>query len=244
MTTDHRDRRNPDRHEKDDAYREELAGVVAGRMDRFLPEDHDSKPRARQRKADKDRRRASALETLLASASYQVLYSQVFDTLRQAETATEAALAAVRSLLTTETGELADMQEHANILPDGRKVYRNAEGETFTEDGVKIEGTLLDGVVWRDGAPTYEQIRAKRESIAALQARTDALLLYQTDVLGTARNRLQDEDNPPSAEELNRLQKMIVESAPPEVSRQMSAIPATGADDTAQPSSAIGKPVL
>lgn len=244
MTMDDRDTPKPDRHEKDDAFREELAGLAAGRMDRFLPEDHDSKPRARERKADKARRRTSALEMLLASASYRALHSQVFDTLRMAEQVTEAALVAVQTLMEKETGELADMREHANVLPDGRKVYRNAAGEAFTEDGVEIEGPILDGVVWRDGAPTYEEILAKRGSIAALQARIDALLLYQTDVLGTARNRLQDEDNPPSAEELNRLQRMIVESAPPEVSRRMSTIPVAGAGDIAQPSSAIGKPIL
>lgn len=49
---------------------------------------------------------------------------------------------------------------------------------------------------------------------ADAQASYDALLKYQVDVLGHARDRLADEDNPPSKDELRDIQREIKEQAP------------------------------
>ena len=49
------------------------------------------------------------------------------------------------------------------------------------------------------------------------QRAVDATVRYQVVVLGHARDRLHDEDNPPSREELEQIQQEIEKKAPPSV---------------------------
>lgn len=197
-----------------DEFDAELSGTVSGRIAKHLPEDHSSKPGARQRRAEKARAHRMTLEMLLAGdPAYRAAHEQAMGTLQDLEAQTEVALTAVRAAIETETDALDEMRGRGSVLPDGRKVYRDDNGDAFTEDGEKIDGPALDGVVWRDDAPSYEEIKAQRERIAQLRQRETNILRYQTDVLGHARARLTDNENPPSREEVAELEKLMKEQA-------------------------------
>lgn len=57
------------------------------------------------------------------------------------------------------------------------------------------------------GAPTYQEYLDQREKI-------DELRRYQVEVLGDARDRLSDEDNPLNKDELEAIQRDVSERAP------------------------------
>lgn len=57
--------------------------------------------------------------------------------------------------------------------------------------------------------------RALEDAIArGDQAEIDAIRRYQVEVLGDARHRLTDEDDPPTMDEMNEIQDNIVNAAP------------------------------
>lgn len=197
-----------------DAFNAELSGIASGRMSRFLPADHESKPGAQERRAEKAQAQMNALESLLATDPlYRAAHQQALGTLQDMESRTESALVAVRREMQTVADTLVEMRERGSVLPDGRKVYLDDNGDAFTEEGEKIEGPELEGVIWRADAPRYDEIKAQREREAELQRRENAILRYQTDVLGHARERLTDKDNPASREEVEKLDTLMKDQA-------------------------------
>ena len=89
--------------------------------------------------------------------------------------------------------------EYAALYDETMDQLREAEDAT----GAALIRALKD----IENAKTPEQ----RERA---QDRYDAILRYQVDVLGAARDRMMDEENPPTKEELQEIQKRIVEQRP------------------------------
>lgn len=186
----------------------------------------------------------SALESLLASdPAYATLYNETFDKLRDAERRTEAAMARALETLEQTGRELADALDKANVLPDGRKVFRDpATGNVYDQNGNAVTGDDLDAVVWRDDAPTWEEYRDKRRADADANEHVNAVRRFQ-ERLGGYRNRMEDRDNPPTRDELKRVHDGIMESAPPEIVQKLSPADAAPLAD-ATPLSGIVKPPL
>ena len=218
-----------ERRERDrDDLNNEMAGREVGRVRRFLPEGSD--PASLRKRREREREYRSRLMALLqSSTAYAALYQETKDTLRKAEAATEIALAEARDRITGAQEAVAGLRDKASTLPDGAQVYRDAEGNVRTEDGTLVEGDDLDRITWREGAPSYEDIAAARRAAADAQANYDAILRYQTDVLGRARDRLTDEDNPPTMDEIRDIQQRITEEAP--FTRQNTGEPTEAAPD-------------
>ena len=199
-----------------DLFDAELSGTLSGYRGKHLPEDHARRAEAQQRQSEKTKAQLTALEALLAGdPAYAALYNDTFDILRDAETATEIAIAATEAALTEAQQELAEALDRASSLPDGRRVFRDpATGNVYDEDGQLVEGDDLDAIVWRDDAPTWQDYQNKRQADAAVRERLDDLRRYQTDVLGRARDRLTDNDAPPTPDELHDIQGEIQNQMP------------------------------
>ncbi len=214
---DKRVERNKTAASKLDDHNAELAGVKAGYRYDALPGDHASNPDSREGRARKARQNEAQLATLsalLADPDYAALYNETFDKLRDAERATEAALTAARNALESAAQELQDITERAAALPDGTKVFRDADGNVVTAAGKRVTGADLDAILWQGDEPSYEDYQAARDAVSAAEDSIESWRRYQTDVLGQARERLTDEDNPPSAKELERIQEDIESKAP------------------------------
>lgn len=209
----------------------EMAGREVGRPKRFLPE--DANPASQRKRRETEREFQSRLMALLQSdPEYAVLYNDTMDRLREAEAATEIALAEAEQALHQANQDHEDILDRASTLPDGTKVFRDAEGNVRTADGRLVEGNEFDSIGWQDSAPSYEEFVAKKRALADAQATYDAILLYQTDVLGTARHRLTDEANPVSMEELKAIQRQFEEATP--LTQQRAPDLTTGAPDMIQ----------
>lgn len=224
-----------------DQFSAELSGTLSGYRAKHLPEGHASNSAHRERQAEKARAQMNALDALLASdPAYAALYNETFDKLRDAERGTEAAMARALETLERTGRELANTLDKANTLPDGRKVFRDpATGNVYDQNGNAVIGDDLDAVVWRDDAPTWEEYRDKRRSDADARERLDVLRRFQ-DRLGGYRNRMEDRDNPPSADELQKIQSDL--EAGLETAQQ--ARPTSEFDHTASETASVSLPPL
>lgn len=225
-----------------DDFQHEIAGRDVGRAQRFLT--GDQSPKARQKREAQERERVSRLMRLLQSdPEYAALYNDTMDKLRTAETATEAALEDAEQRLAGAEEDLADMRDRASTLPDGTKVFRGRDGNVYTEDGRQLTDEERSQVEWKEGAPTYDEYRDRQRDAEKARSEIEELQRYQTDVLGHARDRMTDDDNPPSKDDLERFQQDIEDHAPKVVKDafpEPDAVPAASIESTAM----IAKPEI
>ncbi|MEO1243780.1 MAG: hypothetical protein AAFX54_17870 [Pseudomonadota bacterium] len=153
---------------------------------------------------------------MLADPEYTALYNEVFGQLRQAEIATDEALLAAEQ-------ELDVLLENAARLPDGRIVFRNQNGDVVTQYGESVDTDLAAEIKWPPEAPTYQEYLEEREQI-------DALRRYQVEVLGDARDRLSDENNPLEKDELEQMQQDIQSGLDKTAAKEIEATPAPKQD--------------
>ncbi|SDG59429.1 hypothetical protein [Thalassobaculum litoreum] len=189
----------------------EMAGRETGRIKRL---DHPGEEPvgARDRKEKEERERAASLtrlQVLLNDPAYRALYNDTFDQLRAAEAATEAALQDAHDALSQAETDLQSTLDSATRLPDGTRVFRDAVGNIRTEDGEIVSGPDAETIVWKGGEPSYEELLARRKAEGDARQRVEELLRYQNDVLGPARDRMEDPHNPPTPDELKQIQDEI-----------------------------------
>ena len=194
----------------------ETAGLEVGRIKRFLPE--DARPDPGGKRAEQNERALSRLMILLQSnAAYAALYRETMEQLRRAEAAAAAALAKHTEIVKQTDAALEEARDGASTLPDGTRVYRDANDNAWTEDGRQITGDSLEGIVWREGAVSYEEFLARRKAAEEARRVVEDIRRYQVDVLGRSRDRITDDDNPPSETELEEINKRIEAEMPSEV---------------------------
>ncbi|MEO1136755.1 MAG: hypothetical protein AAFW68_09130 [Pseudomonadota bacterium] len=167
-------------------------------------------PRVGQNAPDTDNQRAKRfsetidlitnLQAMLQDPEYAKAYNRVKGLLEEAERLTENALVEAEAAL-------EEIVARAVKLPDGRAVFKDRDGNVRTEDGAIIDATVAAGIDWPDEAPSYEEFESRKRRI-------DNLREYQVDTLGRVRDRLEDENNPPSAEELEEFEREIREQRP------------------------------
>lgn len=208
---DEKARAAADEHKKmefEDLQRE-LMGIEGPREARFLDADiRDS--RDINKRGEKDAQRISRLQLLLLQdPAYAALYNETFDKLRDAERAAEIALAS--AILTRDAVQrfLQEMLDRAPRLPDGTHVFRDAQGQVWTEDGQLVDPALAEGIEWRGNEFSYEQYLAQKDTLQSVEDHIQALTHYQINVLGHVRDRMTDEKNPASKEDMESFQRDI-----------------------------------
>lgn len=217
-------RREQDRED----YNNEIAGREAPRIARFLGEAHRNDGNTRQRKREKTVDTVTRLHQMLNDPAYAALYDDTNAVLRRYEQAAERALEKAKD-------DYAALKIRAATLPGGRAVFLDRNGDVRTEYGGLVDAALVGGGVWPRGAPTYEDLQSAKD-------RVDAVRRYQVNDLGTARNELEDEDNPPAKERLEAIQRDLADNASPSVRAELepvtpaSAEPQIAAEFIAKPS--------
>ena len=175
-----------------------------------------------QKQKNKEHFVISALEMLLRDPEYAALYYETKDMIIRLMSMTEKAIE-------NEKQQLNDLEENhirllvnSNKLSDGRLVFKNQQGQVITENKEHItDPVLLESIVWQDNAPSYEDYISSRDKIEKSQNKIDALTDYQINVLGTSKDRLENEDDPPSKEELQQIKENILNNAPEAIKEQL-----------------------
>ncbi len=195
----------------------EMAGRSTGRMYRFHPHHTPDGPYPQ----DKHTLNHTTLKLLLQDPEYAKLYNDTMDLLSRAEAATEKALAQAEQDLAKAEDTLDDMRDNANKLPDGTAVFRDKDGNVWTEDGELVDPADAAGIVWKDDAPSYEDYQRQRQKADDTRQRIDDIRRYQVDVLGRARDRMSDKNNPPSKDDIQDIHDDIIEQADYSVKREI-----------------------
>ncbi|WP_238365447.1 hypothetical protein [Mesobacterium pallidum] len=183
----------------------------------------------------------SQLQMLLANdPEYRAAYERTWDVLTDAETRAQSTIDALEAQLERDEAALEALTRSAASLPDGTKVFRAADGSLKTQEGTDVSH-LSDHVVWRGDEPSWEDYRDQQARTENLRGDLDAWRYYQVETLGHARDRLSDEDNPPSVEELDEIQRDIEAKMPqaPEPTE-----PAEAADIAVSPAAKIEIPAI
>lgn len=202
-----------------DDLQREIRGVDSGRHARFGHKDGANGAAAQRRKAQ-TQASVTALDMLLQSnPEYAALYQKTIDLLDHAETATEQALEQAQHDLVQAEGALKETLDSANKLPDGTAIFKDDDGQVWAEDGRLVEAEELESVVWNEGAPSYAEYRQRKQAVEAHRLRIEDLRRYQVDVLGNARDKLQDKQNPLSPDELKKVHDDILTKADSYVSQ-------------------------
>ncbi|MEO1459662.1 MAG: hypothetical protein AAFV49_19135 [Pseudomonadota bacterium] len=196
-----------------DDLQNEMAGRSTGRQRRFLPA--DGADGSFDGKRSNGRGALTALDILLLTDPvYAALYRQVGDVLATAERETDEAIDAAETALDVARTELQDALDKAARLPNGRRVFRDADGQVWTEDGELLDADTAAGIQWRGDEPSREDYIAHKQAVDEWEAYLDRLRDYQTTVLGSERDRLNDPNDPPSEAELRAILDRIKKERP------------------------------
>ena len=151
----------------------------------------------------------TALAAALADPAYAAIYNDTLAMVDEAGARADAGLAAAESAEAGAQSALDDtLDRAAQLYPSGEKVFRDEDGNVVTEGGRVLSPEEADSIVWPDDAPSYEEYLARTKTLNDAQARADAWRRYQ-DLVGEARDRMNDPDNPLTPEELEQIQSEI-----------------------------------
>lgn len=184
-----------------DDYHFAISGVDVGRQRRHV-QDGDIDPATGEKKKDKvAEAMMRTLEDWLRDENYRKAHETLTDTLRSGLNEADSLLSQIRNQISEAKDALNDMLDKAPRLPDGRRVFRFADGSVKDEEGNIIDDDFAAHIHWPDNAPTGEGYFGLRIRIEDLRTREREVLGIETD-LSDIHNRANDNDNPLTPDEL------------------------------------------
>lgn len=195
----------------------EQQGENVGRIRRFLTSQDglSFKEAEEKRKKEEAEFHMTMLEYMLThDAQYRAKYEEVANKLKDAQQRVNEAMERVDRDLREARDQFRRTQDRAATLADGTRVYQSEDGNVYTEDGRKLSEEEAATVQFNGDEPSYEDMQRERERIEALERQREELERYQREVLDPATRRMEDEDSPPSLDELEEMGRKIDEQMP------------------------------
>lgn len=221
MDTITRNEQEQQKRRDHDDLQNEYAGRETGRMQRFLT--REDRLDDQRHKEKKQRETRTLLELLMASPAYRHQFEKVTIALSNAQAAADDALSYLEDAIASAESALTELQEDAARLPDGTRVYRDADGVVRREDGTAVDDVLAATILWRGDEPGFEEFRASRGVLTALQAEHEDVLRFQNTVLGPSHDALNNPNDPPTFEELQEILEGVHAEMPAAVKDHMPA---------------------
>lgn len=172
-----------------------------------------------KKERDERQRLARHVEAILSDQErYDALFNDTMDLLKQAEIAADQHIIDLKNRITAHEEIFAKKLDGVNRVNDGTAegmiVFKNSNGDIVDKNGERItDQAKIDGIVWRDGAMTYEEYVAGQNKTAELKEALKKVERYRTETLGDARERLTDEENKPDYEEVEEIRDLIQDKA-------------------------------
>jgi len=217
-----------------DDLQNEIAGRETGRNARFLHRDREAVAFRKKRSSEDVIELTVLQQRLNDDPIYAEKYHDVLDLLDRVQSATEVAISKAEIELDTAQTDLNEMMDSANRLPDGTLVFQDEAGDVRTADGRVLSEEEREGIVWREGTPSYEDYIKQRQTVDDLIIQLDSLRTYQVDVLGAARDKVTDPDNPPSMDDLDQIEDDIRGKAPEVIRKQIEPETTPSSPDNGQ----------
>ncbi|MEP2943002.1 MAG: hypothetical protein ABJN40_01625 [Sneathiella sp.] len=179
----------------------ERSGVESGRMQRFLVGGNGSI--AQQAKKDReDAQLRTMLDVLMQDQEYAALWNEVDQDTLKAQSKVDALQERIDTAIEQAKEGLQQTLNDAVTLPDGRKAFMGEDGVVRAADGQKVDPAIVSGIDWT-GRPTYDDYRKQRDTLDKLND-LDRQNRANSAKLGDIRNRLHDDENPSSKDDLKR----------------------------------------
>lgn len=184
-----------------DDLQRELSGVDVGRIPRFLsPEMRDAIHEAKTGQSQFGMKLSTLVSLLMSDPEYARMYEAAVDENRAARNKHSAFEDRLEQSILRAREDVDHSIEQAVMLPDGRKAHLDKDGIAWTIDNERIDKAITEGIDWA-GHETRESHLAKVERLATLEEleqQSNGLGLR----LGEIADALDDEDTPPSKDEL------------------------------------------
>ncbi|MEM7173276.1 MAG: hypothetical protein AAF530_24145 [Pseudomonadota bacterium] len=208
------DRQREAQQKKDfDDHQNSMAGRDTGRLKRTFTGAASRGPSDLRNKLSNTTAQMSTLDMLLTDPLFAARHATVSDLLAQAENSINSALAELQNEIVRVRGNLQDTLDNANRLPDGTRVFRDADGNVYTEAGRLVGAEEVGAIEWKENAPLYEDFLRQKNAVETLVEKIERLMRFRIDVLGKARHQLNDPDDPPSLDDLDEIEKDIREAS-------------------------------
>ncbi len=213
--------RNSQKQRDFDDLQNEIAGRDAGRDIRFRNKE-DANGLAAQRRRVQTQAQMTALDMILQSnPEYARMYNDTSDLLDRAETATSNVLDQVMQDLAGHEDDLNDILDQASQLPDGTRVFKDQYGYVWSENDELVAPKDAESVVWKDDAPSREGFMQQKQKVEDTRKRIEDIQHYQIEVLGNARDRMNDQHNLITQDEMKQIQDDIFEQAGPIIQNEI-----------------------
>ena len=194
-----------------DNLQHSLSGVETGQQARHgMSKDTSGSIFGDKRKTITEQIRETLEWLLLNNPAYAEVHEAAMTSLRSAETTVTNALDRLLANLEKEQAIFNQMLERAASLPDGRKVFRDAQGQVKTLDGQIIDNDLVSTIQWRGDEPSYEEVIEQKNYINDLQEGVNEVRGIETE-LGGIRGELTNNEKPPTQERVDELHERIQE---------------------------------
>jgi hypothetical protein len=144
-------------------------------------------------------------------AAYQETIKFITDLSHEAETAIDAAT----NMLDDLRNQSSTMLDATPRWQDDQRLFRDKDGDVRDQHGKIIEGLAAEDVVWPEGAPTYEDWHAVEDRITATQTHLEDWQNLRDNQIAPAQDRMTDEDDPPTIEEMEAMRDSLEALAEP-----------------------------
>lgn len=195
----------------------EISGSDVGRIQRFMSEDIRSLHGENSEKKKSERAMTMLMYLLENDPQYAKRYFEVAEKLDKAQQAVDRALIDINQRLAVSDRELLKMEENSAKAEDGTSVFKSSHGSIYTSDGQRLSDEDAKKITVPDGAPSWEAYKAEKEKREAFQRSKDNIERYERDVLNPAQERMKDEDNPVSLDDLDEIEAAASTQVPAEL---------------------------
>lgn len=205
---EHAERLREERMQDDfDNLQHSLSGVETGQQSRHgLSKDTSGSVFGDKRKSITEQIRETLEWLLLNNQAYAEAHEAAMTSLRSTETTVTDTLDRLLSNLEREQATFKEMLGRAVTLPDGRKVFRDAQGQVKALEGEIIDADLAASIQWRGDEPSYEEIIQQKSHVDDLKAGINEVRSIETE-LGGIRGELTNNEQPPTQERVGELEE-------------------------------------
>lgn len=190
-----------------DNLQHSLSGVETGQQARHgLSKDTSGSVFGDKRKTITEQIRETLEWLLLNNPAYAEAHQAAMTSLRSAETTVTNVLEKILLALKQEQAILDDMLSRAPTLPDGRKVFKDKQGNVKTLDGEIIADELASTIQWRGNEPSLEETAQQVQHISRLKDAANEVRGIETE-LGGIRGELTNNEKPSMLEHTGVLEE-------------------------------------
>ncbi len=178
----------------------------------------------------------------LAAMVWHETFERIAVRLEATTEATAIALTEARREATEAAESLERLRDRATTLPDGRRVYRDQNGNAYTEDGGRIPDDEAATIKRADGAPSLEDYRNADRRDREARRRLDEIERYN-ERLNAIRQRLNGATpGSVSQEELERLEAELDRDMPDSVRQTREQLAADRPNSPARQATSTPEP--